>query len=78
LLSGRERFIPPMRLGGDQVAAGGKGIGNGGVDGEKALGGAGGAEALHLALAPDRHVRAFRSVVLALAADEASRLSAIT
>ncbi len=41
-----------MRLGGDRVAAGGEGIGDVSVDGEKALGGTGGAETLHLALAP--------------------------
>jgi hypothetical protein len=59
-----------MRLGGDQVAAGGEGIGDCSVDGEKALGGTGGAETLHLALAlSDRHMRAFSPVVLALASD---------
>jgi hypothetical protein len=55
---------------GDQVTAGGEGIGDGSVRSEKALSRAGRAEAQHLSLAqPDRDMRAFRSVVLALALD---------
>jgi hypothetical protein len=58
----------PMRLGGDQVAARGEGIGDRSMDGEEALGGIGGTETLHLALAlSDRHMRALCPVVLALA-----------
>ena len=59
-----------MRLGGDQVPAGGEGIGDGGMKGEEALGGPSGAKTLHLALAsPDRHMRTLCPVVLTLASD---------
>ena len=61
---------PAVGGGGDRVAAGGEGVGDGGVGGEEAPGRARRAEALHLPLAqPDRDVRALRPVVLALALD---------
>ena len=55
---------------GDQLAAGAEGVRDGGVGSEEALHRAGRAETLHLPLAqPDRHMRAFRPGVLALALD---------
>ena len=59
-----------MDGGGDQVTAGGERVGDGRVGSEEAPGRAGGAETLHLPLPQaDRHVRAFRPIVLALALD---------
>ena len=56
--------------GGDQVTAGGEGVGDSGVGSEEALGRAGRAEALQLTLAsPDRDVRALGPIVLSLALD---------
>ena len=55
---------------GDQMAAGGEGVGEGGVGSQEALGRARRAKTQHLPLAqPDWHMRAFRPVVLALALD---------
>ena len=72
LAPSREGLAPELAMscGRDQMAAGGKGIGDSGVGSEEALGRARRAEALHLPLAQsDRDMRALRAVVLALALD---------